>query len=287
MQKGRVKNLIKIILIPLVIFCNKPNEDKKKLEEQGTLLNLIEMNVPKTEDAYQNAADLIIGNTRYTGSQGEPVVMVHGNTGYPSDWDNTVNYFLQNGWTSSKIIRPNWGSKTCAACNDHYGSELDTVKQALQQALSLSTTGKIDVMGHSMGATLAAKAILDLGIANKVRTFVGIAGAFRGLNSCGVYPYNVQTPTCGQYGLSIGSPLINSLANKRFGQYQYAIYSWVDEIVCNCGAGYNMTCCYVYGVHTSRPHILDGYTSYSTVPYGHFGVLYYTSSVQRTYCAQQ
>jgi len=280
--------LIIVITLGLFNYCNKQNQGNiEKAKELAIASELVEMNVPNSEDAQKSAADLIIAESRLTGSQGEPVVMVHGNAGYPSNWDNTVNYFLQNGWTSDMIIRPNWGSKTCPACNDHYGSELDTVKQALQQALSKSRTGMIDVMGHSMGATLAAKAILDLGIANKVRTFVGIAGAFRGLNSCGVYPYNVPTTTCGRYGLSINSPLVNSLANKRFGKYQYAIYSWVDEIVCNCGAGYNVTCCYVYGVHSSKPQILDGETSYSTVPYGHFGVLYYTYTTQRTYCARQ
>ncbi len=287
MDKGRVGlTLIWVFVLLFLFSCERPKEEKLKIKEQGAILSILNQDLSSNEGSNE-AADLVIANARMTGSQGEPVVMVHGNTGYPSHWDNTVNYFLQNGWTADKIIRPNWGSKTCAPCNDHYGSELDTVKQALQEALNRSSTGKIDVMGHSMGATLAAKAILDLGIANRVRTFVAIAGAFRGLNSCGVYPYNVPNDTCGRHGLSIGSPLLQSLANKRFGQYQYAIYSWVDEIVCNCGAGYNMTCCYVYGVHSSRPHILDGYTSYSVAPYGHFGVLFYTASVQRTYCARQ
>lgn len=236
--------------------------------DAGTGTQVVSVN--DGNDVDQTAADII----RYNGNQGEPIVMVHGNAGYPSHWDRTVSYFLSHGWTSSKIIRPNWGSKTCAACNDHCGSELDTVIAALQTAKNQSSTGKIDVMGHSMGVTLAAKAILSLGWGSgQVRSFIGIAGAFRGLNSCGTYPYNVWSTTCMSCGLSKNSPLINSLAGKRFAQKQYAIYSWVDEIVCYGG-------CTVGGVHTSIPQVLDGSRSYSTVPYGHFGLMYYTESVQ-------
>jgi pimeloyl-ACP methyl ester carboxylesterase len=212
---------------------------------------------------------------KYTGNQGEPIVLIHGNAGYPSHWDRTVAVLKANGWTDAMIFRPSWGSKISPTSNDHYGSELDTVKTALKNALAKSTTGKIDVMGHSMGVTLAAKAILDLGYASKVRTFVSIAGAWRGLLSCGVYPYNVWNSTCGSNGLSVGSPLLNSLAGKRFAQYQYAIYSWVDEIVCSTGS------CLIYGVHSSLPQVYDGTKAYSTVPYGHFGILYYSETIQK------
>lgn len=217
---------------------------------------------------------------KYTGNQGEPIVLVHGNTGYPSHWDRTVSVLKANGWTDAMIFRPSWGSKTCAACNAHTSDNLAPVKTALQQALAKSTTGKIDVMAHSMGVTLAAKAIKDLGYQGKVRTFVGIAGAWRGLLSCGVYPYNVATSTCGSNGLSVGSPILTELKNfngGRYGTYMHAIYSWVDEVVCSTGA------CIVYGTHSSIPYSYDGGTAYSVAPYGHFGVLYYTESVQKDY----
>src|SRR5690606_16386597 len=72
---------------------------------------------------------------------------------------NTYNYLISKGYSSSDIYRPDWGSKSCAACNDHSGSEETPVRNALQQALASSCTGKIDVIGHSMGATLAAQQI--------------------------------------------------------------------------------------------------------------------------------
>jgi pimeloyl-ACP methyl ester carboxylesterase len=198
------------------------------------------------------------------------VVMVHGNTGYPSDWNNTVSALQSRGYASSQIYRPNWGSKTCAACNDHGSANTNPVKSSMQSALSHSCTGKIDVVGHSMGVTLAMKAINELGYASKVNTFIGIAGAQHGLNSCGVYPFNVIAPTCGSNGLSINSPLINSVRNKRYGAKMYSIKSYIDEVVC-------IGSCYVYGSHTSN---IDGQNATYDFALGHLGLQHYTTSTQ-------
>ncbi|MCY1080084.1 esterase/lipase family protein [Archangium lansingense] len=101
----------------------------------------------------------------------DAVVLVHGNTASPSDYNNTYNTLISRGYASADIFRPSWGSKTCAACNDHSGSEETPVRDAINQALTRSCTGKIDVIGHSMGVTLAIKAILDLGAQSKVEAF--------------------------------------------------------------------------------------------------------------------
>ncbi len=198
------------------------------------------------------------------------VVMVHGNTGYPSDWNNTVSTLKSRGYTDSQIYRPSWGSKICAACNDHSAANTSPVKSSMQAALAASCTGKIDVVGHSMGVTLAMKAINELGYSSRVNSFVGIAGAQHGLNSCGVYPWNVATPTCGSNGLSIDSPLINSVKGKRYGAKMYSIKSWIDEIVC-------IGSCYVWGSHTSN---IDGQNATYDFALGHFGLKDYTTSTQ-------
>ncbi|MBS0307340.1 MAG: alpha/beta hydrolase, partial [Proteobacteria bacterium] len=129
------------------------------------------------------------------------IVMVHGNMAYPSSWDNTVATLKSRGYTDSQLFRPSWGSKICAACNDHNSTNTTVVKNALKSALAASCTGKIDVIGHSMGVTLAMKAINELAYSSKVNTFVGVAGAQHGLNSCGWYPWNVWSSTCGANGL--------------------------------------------------------------------------------------
>lgn len=199
------------------------------------------------------------------------VVLVHGNTGQPSDWNNTYNKLLAEGYASSQIYRPSWGSKSCAACNNHSGSEETPVRDAINSAIQSSCTGKIDVIGHSMGVTLAAKVIIDQGRTGNVDSFVGVAGAYRGLWSCGVYPFNVTTSTCGTNGLSVSSPFLDWLYGRKIANRVYSIKSYADQIVCVTGT------CLVNGKHSSR---IQGENASYTYTYGHFGLQKYTSSKQ-------
>ncbi|WP_086934267.1 alpha/beta fold hydrolase [Agarilytica rhodophyticola] len=199
------------------------------------------------------------------------VVLVHGNTGNPDDWENTVERLLNEGYSQNQIFLPDWGSKSCPSCNDHNGSEETPVRNAISSALAQSCTGEIDIIAHSMGVTLSAQQIIKLNAANKVDTFVGIAGAYRGLLSCGVYPFNVSNATCGADGLSVSSPFLDDLYDKKIADRVFSIKSWIDQIVCGTGV------CLVYGVHSSR--IKNENRSY-TYSYGHFGLQRYTSSRQ-------
>ncbi len=200
----------------------------------------------------------------------DSVVLVHGNAGSPSDWDNTKSELISSGYSTSQIVIPSWGGSN-AASNDHNGTEETPVRSAIQSAISSSCTGKIDVIGHSMGVTLAAQQIIKLNVSNKVDTFVGVAGAWRGLLSCGVYPYNVWSTTCGRYGLSVGSPFLGTIKNKTIASKVYSIKSYVDQIVCGTGT------CLVYGKHSSQ---IDGENSSYSYNYGHFGLQMYTSDKQ-------
>ena len=199
------------------------------------------------------------------------IVLVHGNAGSPSDFNNTYNALRARGWAANQIFRPSWGSKTCAACNDHAGSEETPVENALIDAIASSCTGRIDVIGHSMGVTLAAREIDKFALKPYVDSFVGIAGAYRGLWSCGTYPWNFLTSTCGAQGLSIGSPLLTGLAGKKPGARAYSIKSWSDQIVCSTGI------CTVGGVHSST---VPGENASYTYVTGHFGLLTNTASKQ-------
>lgn len=201
------------------------------------------------------------------GACNDNVVLVHGNSGSPSDWDNTVQELYSQGYSSSQIYRPNWGSKSCAACNNHDGSEETPVRNAIESAIASSCTGKIDVIGHSMGVTLGAQQIIKAGVKNKVDAFVGVAGAYRGLWTCGTYPFNVYNSTCGYYGLSVSSPFLDWLYGKSIAARVYSIKSWSDQIVCATGV------CTVGGVHSSR---IAGESASYTYPYGHFGLQSYT-----------
>lgn len=198
------------------------------------------------------------------------VVLVHGNAGSPSDWNATVSTLKSQGYTDAQLYRPNWGSKTNPSINDHSAANTNPVKASMQAAKAASCTGRIDVIGHSMGVTLAMKAINELAYSTNVNSFIGIAGAQHGLESCGVYPFNVWTPTCGSNGLSIDSPLILSVKNKRYGSKMYSIKSYIDEVVCYGS-------CYVYGSHTSN---IDGQNATYDFALGHFGLKDYTTNTQ-------
>lgn len=199
------------------------------------------------------------------------VVLVHGNTGKPSDFDPTRSVLLARGYTPAQIFRPDWGSKTCAACNDHAGSEEVPVENAIIDAIASSCTGRIDVVAHSMGATLAARVLARTAARVYVDAFVGIGGAFRGLWSCGTYPWNVATSTCGSQGLSVGSPLLGGLSGRSFGARMYSMKSWSDQVVCATGV------CTVGGVHSSQ---IRGETATYTFATGHFGLLSQTAAFQ-------
>ncbi len=199
------------------------------------------------------------------------VVLVHGNTGSPGDFQNTYDLLRQHGYGDAQILAPAWGNRYCAACNDHYGSEETPVRSAINSALANSCTGRIDVIGHSMGVTLAMREIDALGAASRVEHFIGIAGAVHGLWSCGAYPFNVATATCGTYGLSVHNPFLDSIAGHRFGTHMVSLKSWLDEI--NCYGGI----CTVDGVHTST---IPGEDASLDYPYGHYQLLWYTAQDQ-------
>lgn len=216
------------------------------------------------------AATLVIGSAGAHAACLDNVVLVHGNVGSPSHWNDTVATLKSRGYLATQLYLPNWGSKTDAGSNDHGSINTGVVKTSLQAAVASSCTGMIDVIGHSMGVTLAMKAINELAYATRVNSFVSVAGAQHGLNSCGVYPYNVSNATCGANGLSINSPLINSVRGKRYGAKMYSIKSWMDEIVC-------IGSCYVYGSHTSNVDLQNASYDYAL---GHFGLVTYTTSGQ-------
>ncbi|MCU0239602.1 MAG: lipase family protein, partial [Pyrinomonadaceae bacterium] len=114
---------------------------------------------------------------------------------------------------------------------------------------------------------------LGANLTSSVDTFVGIAGANRGLVSC--FQTGGTTPTCantnglypgyligtlGPYGVS--NILVNVNSSSHYeGTYVYTIWSTVDEII-----GYGNV---VYGQYTSQIPAQNGEKRFNAVPYGH------------------
>lgn len=201
----------------------------------------------------------------------DSVVLIHGNAGSPSNWNNTYNRLKNKGYSNNQIYRPNWGSKSCPSCNDHNGSEETPVRNAINSAIANSCTGKIDVIAHSLGVTLGAQQIIKTGNVSKVDAFVGIAGAYRGLITCGVWPNSVNNDACGRHGLSVSSPFLDWLYGKKIASRTYSIKSWSDQLVCATGS------CLINGKHSSQ---IQGEKASYTYGYSHMGLQKYTSYKQ-------
>lgn len=228
-----------------------------------------------------------------------PVIFIHGNSdsalGYASPYTgfrSSIEYFKSQGYTSAELYATTWGPANGAFASQQYHSKANETRlRAFIQAVKAYTGAtKVDIVAHSMGVTLARKAIkggagndaadggsynLGSALTTSVDTFVGISGANRGLTSC--YFSGPTTPGCGStngfypgyligfsgpYGVS--SFLVDLASSSHYeGSNVYTIWSSVDEVI-----GYGTI---VYGESTCRIPAQNGEKTFSSVPYGHFG----------------
>jgi hypothetical protein len=229
----------------------------------------------------------------------QPIIYIHGNSDYAQSWSSVRTAMIGLGYKPVELYAIGWGGKGAlnAASNHHKADYMISIRRFIAAVKGYTKAAKVDVISHSMGVTLARKAIkggnayntydrsgtavaLGASLKTSVDTFVGIAGGNRGLNSCGWWDGGtaVWSNTCWSNGLSMDNPFIDELTYGSTGQvasYIYSIYSYVDEIVC-------IGSCYVWYTHTSIISGQTGGKSYSTVPYGHFGVKNLTASVQKS-----
>jgi hypothetical protein len=238
----------------------------------------------------------------------QPVIFIHGNsdkaigTGSAgqSGWNASIEFFQSKGYKTSELYATTWGPADASMSSYQYHSKtyVMKVRKMIEAVRAYTGAAKVDIVAHSMGVTLARKAILGgyatdsleggqyyIGppLTASVDTFVGIAGANRGLTSC--YQTGGTTPTCantnGLYpgwwngtGVSGRSAFLQNLYSSSGyeGAYRYSIHSTADEII-----GYGGV---VYYEYTSRIPGQTGEKVYSGYPYGHFGVKDLTQNVQ-------
>ncbi len=228
----------------------------------------------------------------------QPVIFIHGNsdsalgsgTGL-TGWTSSIDYFISQGYKPSEIYATTWGDANpyLSAYQYHSKPNLQMIRAFIQAVKAYTGASKVDIVTHSMGVTLARKAILggtandaanggsyNLGspMTSSIDTFVGISGANWGLVSC--YQTGGSTPTCaatnGLYpGYSAWSPYPLGLSNILYNlnssgsHYEaanvYSMWSTVDEVI-----GYGDV---VYGRYTSQIPGQNGEKRFTAVPYGH------------------
>ncbi len=228
----------------------------------------------------------------------QPVVFVHGNSDralgaqddIPLGWSASIRLFIDQGYTPAELYATTWGPADPAEAADqvHSWAYLSRVRAFIEAVLAYTGAARIDVVAHSMGVTLARKAIKggpvedpqtgrwrDLGppLTGRVDAFVGIAGANRGLANCFAAVWTA--PTCsadsgffpgylgfgGLWGVSRFLSELNDAAHFE-GDRVYSIWSTSDQVV-----GYGGV---VYGRYTSRIPGQDDEKVYHGYPYGHF-----------------
>lgn len=237
----------------------------------------------------------------------QPVIFIHGNSDKAvgtefgqSGWTESLNYFLNQGYTQAELYAFTWGDADPASAGNNYHSKefVMHVRKFIEAILAYTGASSVDVVAHSMGVTLSRKAIkggwgddpndggayfVGNGLTTSIDAFVGIAGGNQGLVNC---YYANSIPTCddengfypgymwgwfGPYGVSDFLVDVNSGRGYE-GAYRYSIWSAADQIV-----GYG---CLVYGVNTCKIPSQTGQKSYSSAPYGHFNVKDLTTAVQ-------
>ena len=326
----KFKQLNVILILALALICIQCEKDSKKLliEENETedvtsslksaptgltshFQNWLNSNGYSSYDFLRN--DISGGSFGGKISSGDvftkqPVIFIHGNSDKAlgstigqTGWTESRNYFLAQGYTNAELYGFTWGPANMLLSSEQYHSYdyISHVRAFIQAVKQYTGASKVDIITHSMGVTLARKAIkggsgydsasggnynLGSSITNYIDTFVGIAGANKGLVSC--YQCNGMTKTCnktnglypgylwwgtGPYGVSDFLVDLNSSSGYE-GSHVFTIWSTVDELI-----GYG---CLVYGQYTTRIPGQDGEKVYYSVPYGHFNSKDLTESVQ-------
>jgi pimeloyl-ACP methyl ester carboxylesterase len=192
-----------------------------------------------------------------------PIIFVHGNSdkaygdlGWQIGWKYPIQYLMMNGYTSAELYTTTWGPADILFADDQYHSReyLTRIRTFIEAVLNYTKAEKVNVVGHSMGVTLARKAIqggvgedildggfYDLGrsLKDRVDTFVGIAGANWGLVDCYT---DFLIPTCatvngffpgiapGPIQLSAILTDINYVGGPEAG-FVFTIYSLTDEVI--------------------------------------------------------
>ncbi len=145
------------------------------------------------------------GNSDIAFGRGE----VDGHKEWQTGFRGLAGYLLGQGYSSAELYTFTWGDgdPEHASLTYHRKKVLEQLRLFIQAVLAYTGAGQVDVVGHSMGVTLARKALAggvgidqtegryDLGapLTPRVRKLVAIAGANLGLVAC----YSAEgLPTC-------------------------------------------------------------------------------------------
>lgn len=218
-----------------------------------------------------------------------PVLFVHGNSdramgGDYGGWSQALTGYVRNGYRSAELYATTYANPETMTAEEyaHDQATIMQVRRMMEAVLEYTGSENIHVVSHSMGVTVARRAILggaemdsdgsiyDIGpaLTESVETFIGIAGANLGLASC----YFSTADVCGtELGLYPGtwsfgeltdqSALIETLNETEHyeGRKVYSIWGENDGLL---GEDTNLDCL-LYGMNSCQiPGQDDEYNEY-------------------------
>lgn len=194
---------------------------KKGLILSGLLLSLALPSLPAaaltyTGDAWQFAGGFNPRNASSGGFGGgsctavkTPIVFLHGNGDEAKNWDypsstgvpSVYDEFKAAGYNDCELFGLNWLSsseRSAPAGNYHKASKAAMVRDFIQDVKTYTGKSQVDVIAHSMGATVGIHGIDYGSLWGSVRKLISISAGLRGLSSCWWMGYaNPAATTCG------------------------------------------------------------------------------------------
>ena len=143
-----------------------------------------------------------------------PVVLLHGNGESADDWLRPASdgsapapaRLAEAGYRGCEVFAVTWlpaATRGLKQLHVHDAAEADQVAGFLDDVRAYTGASQVDVIGHSMGVTVAMHALDRSQGWYRVRRFVAIAGGLRGLDGCLPWgPDNPLVPVCGGQGLA-------------------------------------------------------------------------------------
>lgn len=147
-----------------------------------------------------------------------PVVFVHGNgdsaisldmppgavTGYTTPPRSVYDELKAQGYNDCELFGVTYLDATERAApqnNYHRSSKYLVLKTFIDKVLLYTGKTQVDIVGHSLGSSMALATLKYYGYSGKVRRFVNIGGGLRGLNTCYSTGYiSPYAPTCNAEG---------------------------------------------------------------------------------------
>lgn len=155
-----------------------------------------------------------------------PVVLLHGNndTPYPTDCNggygklrDFAQYLVGRGYSTAEVWALGYQGDQCDLLTDQSrrAAEAHTtlanvpdVRAFINAVLAYTGAPQVDIVGHSLGTTVAREWMRQDGAHGKVRRLVGVDGPNHGIINCAPNPQNYyhsigfvpNSPVCLEYG---------------------------------------------------------------------------------------